>query len=307
MDLGRLPAPMQAVAWPAPFSDDAWWFEPKWDGYRCVAGWDGAELSLRSRTGKDLAVTFPELGAPADTPVILDGEIVVLGDDGTPSFGALQRHIGEGGGDLAVFVFDILATADGPLANRPLGERLAMLDTVDLAAPWHRSPGVTGIGEALWETLMARSMEGMVAKRLASTYAPGRRSPDWRKIVARRSARGVVVGYTRGEGAREPTFGALVLALPTPEGLRWIGMVGTGFDDDTLVAIRHHLDQMTVETRPILPDPELPAGITWVEPRLVAHVTCREWTGDDKLRHPSFKGFGPEDPAEVSLTAERDA
>jgi len=80
--------------------------------------------------------------------------------------------------------------------------------------------------------------------------------------------------------------------------------VGTGFDDTALALIRSHLDEMRAEEPLLEPHPELPGGVVWVEPRLVAHVEYREWTSDGRLRHPSFKGFGPEVPEEVTWEVE---
>jgi bifunctional non-homologous end joining protein LigD len=300
---------MQAVAVDRPFSAVGWRFEPKWDGWRCLARWDGERLELRSRAGHDLTPSFPWLGPPTARPVVLDGEVVALDADGRPSFGALQRRTGfdrDVGGprDVAVFVFDLLGLDDDDLTDRPFSDRLAALDTLALVAPWHRTPGVADDGEALWASLLDQGFEGMVAKRLDAPYQPGVRSPAWRKVVLRRSARAIVVGYTPGEGGRARTFGSLVLAVGTPEGLRWVGQVGTGFDDTALALIRSHLDEMQAEEPLLEPHPDLPGGVVWVEPRLVAHVGYREWTSDGRLRHPSFKGFGPEVPEEVTWEVE---
>lgn len=151
---------------------------------------------------------------------------------------------------------------------------------------------------------MARGLEGMVAKRLDAAYHSGQRSPAWRKVVRRRSARGIVVGYLPGEGSRATTLGSLVLAVGDDGGLRWIGQVGTGFDEASLRAIREALDEMTVDRPPIETVPPELANAVWVDPRLVAHVEYREWTDEGRLRQPSFKGFGADDPTEVTWASE---
>ncbi len=302
-------APMLATRWERPFSGDGWWFEPKWDGYRCVARWDGEHLELRSRTGQDLTRWFGVLPPPTDRPVVLDGEVVALDAEGRPSFQALQRRTGflPGGGDrgeLVVFVFDCLGIDERDLRPEPLRERLAVLDGLELRPPWHRTVGVAGAGEALWEEVVARDLEGMVAKRLDAVYHPGQRSPAWRKVVRRRTARGIVVGYLPGEGGRASTVGSLVLAVGDEGGLRWIGQVGTGFDEASLRAIRAALDEMVVERPPFEAVASELSGAVWVDPRLVAHVEYREWTDDGRLRQPSFKGFGADDPADVTWESE---
>lgn len=292
-----------------PFSGEGWWFEPKWDGYRCLARWDGERLDVRSRSGKDLGHWFGDLPAPCATPVVLDGEVVALDADGLPSFQALQRSTGmapgrrDGEGDLTVFVFDVLAVDDVDLLSVPLAGRLSRLADLDLRPPWFRSVGLEADGEAMWRSVVDRGIEGMVAKRLDSPYLPGQRSSHWRKIVNRRTAKAIVVGFTAGEGGRSATFGSLVLAVHHAGGLRWVGQVGTGFDDGALVAIRAALDEMTVPDPPF-PVPREALGATWVEPRLVAHVEFREWTDDGRLRHPSFKGFGAESPESVTWESE---
>lgn len=299
---------MLAVPWEAPFSDPGWYFEPKWDGVRCVASWDGSRLSLRSRTGREMAPTYPELGPPTPFGVVLDGEIVALDDSGHPSFQLLQSRLNLGGvttteaaaaAPIAAFVFDVLEVDGLDCAGFPFAERRARLDDLDLAPPWHRSDGVVGDGEVFWEAIGELGLEGMVAKRLDSPYRPGTRSPDWRKIVRYRTVRALVGGFTRGEGGRAGTFGSLLLGLADGGRLRWIGSVGTGFDDRSLRLIREALDAMTVDASPFGEEPELPAA-TFVAPSLVAHVRFKEWTHEGRLRHPSFSGFGPEEPESVT-------
>ncbi len=309
MALPEPAGPMLAAAWPRPFSDEGWWFEPKWDGYRCLARWDGASLTIRSRSGKDLTHWFGTLPAPTERPVVLDGEVVALDAEGRPSFQALQRRTGmapgsrAGEGDLVVFVFDVLGIDDEDVRSLPLAGRLSVLADLDLQPPWFRSVGMEADGMGMWETVLERGLEGMVAKRLSSTYRNGIRSPDWRKIVDRRTAKAIVVGWTSGEGGRSDSFGSLVLAVNDAGGLRWIGQVGTGFDDDALTAIRSALDETTIDEAPFEVPGEL-RGARWVDPRLVAHIEFREWTDEGRLRHPSFKGFGAEDASDVTWESE---
>lgn len=302
---------MLATAWDGPFSDPAWYFEPKWDGVRCIAEWNGHRLSLTSRTGREMADTYPELGAPAPTPAVLDGEIVALDADGRPSFQLLQSRLNLGGvrtseaaklAPIVVFVFDLLEINGVSMEQSPLAQRRARLEGLELSPPWHRTDGLVEDGEAFWEVVGAQGLEGLVAKRLDSPYRQGVRSAEWRKIVRYRSVKALVCGFTPGEGGRSGTFGSLLLGLPHGGTLRWIGSVGTGFDDRELRLIRDALDQMVSSESPF-PGQEVPAA-TFVDPRLVAHVRFKEWTDEQRLRHPSFKGFGPEDPETVTWEAE---
>ena len=302
---------MLATAWDGPFSDLGWYFEPKWDGVRCIADWDGRRLSLTSRTGREMADTYPELSAPVATPVVLDGEIVALDEDGRPSFQLLQSRLNLGGvrtteaaalAPIVVFVFDLLEVDGVSMEQSPFVERRALLEGLELSPPWHRTDGLVEDGEAFWEVVGAQGLEGLVAKRLDSPYRQGVRSPEWRKIVRYRSVRAMVCGFTPGEGGRSGTFGSLLLGLPDGGTVRWIGAVGTGFDDRELRLIRGALDQMITSESPFIAQ-EVPDA-TFVDPHLVAHVRFKEWTNEGRLRHPSFKGFGPEDPATITWEAE---
>ena len=299
--------PMLATPWPAPFVDPGWLFEVKWDGVRAILSWDGEHLGLQSRTGRDVTDTYPELkGFSPAGACVLDGEIVAVDNQGHPSFPALQKRIGIAGGmrageaartnPISYVVFDLLFDGED-LIDRPIEERFERLGAMELPAPLVRSAVVETEGDALFAAVEERGLEGVVAKRRGSLYRPGERSPDWRKIPHVRIVRAVVGGFKPGGGGRTGTFGSLALGLWEGTRLRWIGSVGTGFDDAALQAIRAALDEMTSGESPFRGDPDLPAGITWVVPHLVARVEFKEWTNAGRLRAPSFKGFVA-DPAE---------
>lgn len=287
--------PMLATRHPRAFSDPNWLFEPKWDGMRLLLAWDGASISLRTRSGREAADQFPELRVEFDRPTILDGELVALDDRGAPSFERLQPRMTGHRADLPIvfMVFDLLFD-DHPIIERPLEERLGRLAEIAFEPPLVRSQVVQGEGEALFAAIRVQGLEGIVAKRLGSAYRPGVRSPNWRKVTVRRTIRAVVGGFTPGEGERAATFGSLLLGLWSASGLRWIGAVGTGFGATALTQIRAALDEMRIEACPFESDSELPVGAVWVAPSLVAVVEYKEWTSAGRLRGPSFKGFGAE-------------
>jgi len=279
---------MLATRAPRPFTDPGWIFEPKWDGYRLIIEWDGSAMTLRTRSGRIFDHEAFET-PPADHPVVLDGELVAYDDAGVPRFDLLQR----GARDVACMVFDILFD-EAEVIGEPIEDRLRRLERLTLPPPFVRSEVVPTEGQALFSAAAANGMEGIVAKRLGSTYRPGVRSTDWRKITIKRSVRALVGGFTSGEGSRSSTFGALLVGLPRGTGLRWVGAVGTGFDDPTLVAIRSALDEMQSAACPFETDDELPTDATWVIPSLVAVVEFKEWTSAGRFRGPSFKGFTDE-------------
>jgi bifunctional non-homologous end joining protein LigD len=200
-------------------------------------------------------------------------------------------------------VFDILY--DGrEVTSEPLEDRLGFLDATELPAHFVRSERVPTEGDKLFEAVRRERLEGIVGKRLGSVYRPGARSPDWRKVAAVRRTRAVVGGFTPGEGGRSDSFGSLLLGLYDADGLRWIGSVGTGFDTETLRAIRKALDQMTIDACPFEPDADLPGQAVWVEPVLVAEIEFKEWTRAGRLRAPAFKGLSVVPPEEATWITE---
>lgn len=279
---------MLATRVPHPFSDPGWLFEPKWDGIRLLVESDGTTMTLRTRSGRTIG--YPEFEhVPAPHPVVLDGELIALDDSGLPSF----ELLGRGGTPVTYMVFDILYDGVEVIAE-PLERRLERLASLRLPAPFVRSETVAADGEALFEAVEAKGMEGIVGKRLGSRYRPGVRSTDWLKIPIRRSLRAVIGGFTPGEGTRAATFGALLVGLWTGPRLRWIGAVGTGFDEAVLTSMREALDATRSDDCPFENDDELPAGASWVVPRIVAAIEYKEWTASGRLRGPSFKGLAPE-------------
>lgn len=302
---------MLATPWPSPFDDDAWIFELKWDGVRCLLSTDGGAVSLTSRAGNDMTGRYPEI-ASLDLPrdVVLDGEIVALDESGRPSFERLQgrmnidRRLTEGSPiPVTLVVFDLLR--DGaPLLDLALEERGERLELLSLPEPIVVGDRFAGRSSSIWEFVEQNDLEGIVAKRLGSRYLPGAKSPDWRKIGYFKHVRAVVGGFTTGTGGRESTFGSLLLGLWDDGRLRWVGAVGSGFDDKSLHAIRGALDAMTRPESPFSDRSEMPPGTTWVEPTLVAMVRFKQWTEAGKLRAPSFRGFTDSPSQEISWARE---
>ena len=292
--------PMLAEVADAPFSDPAWLFELKYDGYRALARREGTRAVLRYRSGDDATAIFPEIAKaiemlPGDA--LLDGEIVVLAPDGRPSFQALQQRAQLRGRDdverasvehpATYFAFDLLAL--GELDLRPLGlrDRKRLLSTVvPRIGPVRYADHVEGRGEALFREVLARGLEGIVAKRADAPYRAGR-SPAWKKIRVERVGDFAVVGFTRPRGSRT-AFGALLLAVREGDGFRFAGSVGTGFGERQLDDLHRRLVPEARKTPPCTGPVPRGRGNTWVEPRLVAEVRFKEWTEEGLLRQPVF-------------------
>ena len=302
--------PMLATRWQHPFDDDNWWFEVKWDGYRAVISRD-VKVKARSRRGIDLVEPYPELETlPIPEGLVIDGEIVAFDDQGRPSFDLIQKRTGFGGKGTGARVavnfvaFDLLYRDGDDLVNLEIEERRRLLGELELESPLLVPEPTRGSGVALFEAVKDQGIEGIVGKRAGSRYLPGRRSPDWRKVSVKRQMRAVVGGYAEGEGGRASTFGSLLLGLWDEGRLRFVGAVGSGFDDSTLVAIRDALDQTTRESSPFDPGVAYPGRLRWVEPGIVVNVEYKEWTADDHLRAPVYKGVEIADVSSVDWSTE---
>lgn len=290
-----------------PFDAAGWVFELKLDGIRGLWSWDGERAEIRTRTGRLVNDSYPELlRFEPPVPCILDGEIIAFGEDGNPSFGLLQNRMNPSNGvpaNLAFVVFDVLFWNED-LTGAPLSVRRGILENLQLPSPFVISEQVAGDGTALFDAVVAHDLEGVVAKRLDSTYQPGRRSDSWIKILHRKTLRTVVGGFLPGTGWRETTFGSLAVGLWDGDRLRYVGNVGSGFTDSDVTAISDALRQMQQDDNPFHADSTIPKETIYVTPALVAHVEYANWTGDHHLRAPVFKGFGGEPNQDITWSAE---
>jgi bifunctional non-homologous end joining protein LigD len=319
----ELVRPMLAVPGelPTPAEDDAWAYEMKWDGVRAVAYLRGGAVRLMSRNDLDVTRSYPEVASPptglAAQEAVLDGELVTFDAGGRPSFTRLQERMHVR--DVAVarrladrvpvvyLVFDVLQVAGRSMLRTPYSERRAALLGLDVEGDaWRVPPSFPGPGADVMAASHETGLEGVVAKRLASGYLPGRRSPDWRKVKHVRMQEVVIAGWRPGQGRREGRLGSLILGVQGPGGLQHAGGVGTGFTQRMLDDLSARLAPLARSTSPFAH--ELPRAETrdarWVEPQLVGEVVFTEWTPDGRLRHPSWRGLRPDKrPEEVRREA----
>lgn len=277
---------------------EGWLHEIKWDGYRLVADLVQGEVKLRSRGGLDWNATFPEVAeAVARLPLRdarLDGELVVIGADGSSDFSALQRVIeGTSKEPLRYVLFDLPGVAGVDISRAPLQARKALLKQLlgRRAGPLAYSEHVVGHGPEVFEASSAKGWEGIVSKRVDGHYVQ-RRSDDWIKVKHEQSDEFVVVGYTDPKGARSG-FGSLLLARPGRDGaLHYVGRVGTGFDQLKLEAVMRLLRTLDTQQAAVsLPAhvPFPPRSVHWVRPRQLVEVAFRGWAKEGLLRQASFK------------------
>ena len=315
--------PMLATPGHLPTESAEWAFEIKWDGVRAILFVEGGRVRAQSRNDLGVSAAFPELAGIGDflgmTTCVLDGEIVALGEDGRPSFGKLQRrmHVANerearrrAASDPVTFVaFDVLYLRGHSLLAESYEERRATLESLHLSGDtFLTTESFCDVsGEDVLAAAVQNGLEGIVAKRRASPYRPGRRSPDWIKVKSFRTQEVVIGGWTSGRGEREGSLGALLLGIPGEEGLRYVGKVGTGFSagdrQDLLDDLRPLASRESPFTSP-LPRSDA-ATANFVRPELVGEVEFGEWTTAGRLRHPTWRGLRPDKaPFEVVVESQ---
>ena len=299
-----------------------WAFEMKWDGVRTVAYLADGRVELRSRKGRDDTAAYFDVAedlARLDVETaILDGEVVVLDPAGRPRFGLLQNRINltrpvdihrvAASYPAQLMLFDILELNGRSLLKKPYLERRAVLDDVIRPQPGsriHVPPIFEGDLTAAIETSNQLQLEGVVAKRRSSTYQPGQRSRSWLKIKLHKTQEVIIAGWRGGQGRREGGVGSLLIGVPSSDGLRYIGRVGSGFNDRQLDEIEALLKPLARKTSPLIDVPRSDArDAHWVTPSLVGEVTYGELTEPGRLRHPVWRGLrSDKSPADVRWEA----
>ena len=241
-----------------------------------------------------------ELAAQPVDEMVLDGELVALGEDGMPSFETLQQSMdlprgGRAGRTPLYYPFDLVHLGRRDLKGLPLTDRKGLLERAVVPGDLVRlMEYVEGEGEAFYDGTLRMGLEGMVAKRARSVYEDGARSRSWLKIKRTRSGEFVVGGYTAGEGARSGTFGALVVGRYDGDRLTYSGRVGTGFDERTLKQVRGLLDGLEAAKSPFAEPVDDARAVTWTRPELVAELSFAQWTQDGRLRSPVFMRLRPD-------------
>jgi bifunctional non-homologous end joining protein LigD len=264
-----------------------WVFERKLDGIRCLAVKDGGRTRLYSRNELSLDDRYAPLAAALDADpadgFVIDGEAVAF-------VGGRDRFGGGEGSELFYYVFDVLVADGRDTRPLPLEERRRVLEGVlAWTDPLRITEQATGDGAALLDEACRDGWEGLIAKRLGTTYV-STRSRDWLKLKCTKAQELVIGGYTAPRGSRTD-LGALLVGYFEGDRLRYAGKVGTGFTHATLRDLSEQLAPRVRETSPFEPEKGIPRAATWVEPELVAQIAFMEWTADGRLRHPSFLGL----------------
>lgn len=281
----------------APPEGDQWLHEVKWDGYRILTGIADGKVGLWSRNALPWNDRAPEIahaiGELKLKSARLDGELIAL-KNGRSDFNLLQKTLsGDANAPLVYMLFDLPYLDGFDLSRAPLTERKTLLekiigknrDRLGFSSHW------IGDGKRVYAIANSQKLEGIVSKRIDSSYRAGR-GDDWLKIKRRLSDEFAVVGYTVANGQQRKGFGALLLARPDAKGgWRYVGRVGSGFSDQMLRDLGRELATKG-QREPVVSitgvDPLL-RNARWVAPRAVAEVYYRGIGNHGLLRHPSLK------------------
>jgi len=297
--------PMLATLVDKPFDNDEWTYEVKWDGYRAVAFMNGKTTELKSRNDKSFNEKFyPVAEALKNWKIkaVVDGEVVVVDENGMSDFGDLQNWRSEADGDLVYFVFDILWLDGKDLTQLTLPERREILRQIVPEEGIIRvSDSFDTPGKEFFEAAKEMGLEGIIAKKKDSLYYQGSRSTDWLKIKANKRQEVVIGGYTKNEGTSKP-FSALLVGFFENGRFVYSGKIGTGFNHKTQLDMLKQFQPLIRKTVPFDSEPDINkpsrfrpdpphATATWLDPELVCEVSFTEMTKDGVMRHPSFEGM----------------
>jgi bifunctional non-homologous end joining protein LigD len=289
-----------------PADPAAWLYEVKFDGYRMLAKVEAGRVRLISRNGKDWTDKVKHLAEMLESmslkPGWLDGEIVMLADNGATSFNKLQNAFDSAQTqDIQYFLFDVPYYDGYDLTQVPLQDRRELLRSILDGAP--AAIRFSEAFEAAPNDLVASAcklgLEGIIGKRRDSVYS-ARRSPDWIKLKCGQRQEFVVAGWTDPKGSRSG-LGSLLLGVHDAQGdLVYAGKVGSGFNETSLEQISGKLKKLAATQSPFkarIPERD----VHWVKPKLVAEVTFSEWTGSGQLRHPVFHALRTDKPARAII------
>ncbi|WP_316793975.1 DNA ligase D [Pedobacter frigoris] len=280
------------------FDDPDWIYEKKLDGYRALAFTEAkGGVKIMSRNGIDfkekykaVSEALKDLGLDA----VIDGELVVEDKKGKSYFQKLQNYDAETEDmTLKFYVFDLLALNGHDMRGMELVKRKELLkkliDGLDEPAVIYNDH-VHENGKELFKAAEKHGWEGIIGKNATSVYSSDKRSDQWLKFKLQNSQEVIIIGFSKPEGSRQ-YFGSIALAMYEGTALTYIGNCGTGFNEETLKDLHHKMRALVIKNKPVKEKVHKEYNFTWVKPELVAEVTYSEWTEDQHLRHPVFKGL----------------
>ncbi len=275
-----------------PFDDKDWLFEIKWDGYRAISEIRKDKILLYSRNGLNFQLTYPIVVNQLNKikeDVVLDGEIVVLGDDGKPDFQFLQHYSENQNRPIQYCVFDLLELNGKNTKALPLLDRKELLEKIippdDPVLKY--SDHILEKGKSFFQVSKEKNLEGIMAKKINSKYFPGKRTSEWLKIKNHKTAEAIIAGYTEPSGSRN-YFGSIILASKKGNKFIYMGNAGTGFNQKKLEELYELFQPLIQKESPFNEKIKSNSKITWIKPELICEVKFSEVTADGKFRHPVF-------------------
>jgi len=288
--------PMLAKLSDEVFDDKNWIYEKKLDGYRSIV-FTGEETKLISRNGIDFSQKYKliyEAFSQLKEQAVIDGELVVEDKSGKVIFQEIQNYRASNKNTtLKFYAFDLLALNGRDIRQLDLIKRKELLNALlkKVDSPYVIfNDHIKEKGKKLYAEALENGWEGIIAKEANSTYESDRRSGKWLKFKVQNSQEAVIVGFSKPMGSRK-YFGSLVLALNTDNGLKYIGSCGTGFNEESLKQLYELMIPLKTESKPVKEKVNQEKSVTWIRPELVCEITFSEWTDDNLLRHPVFKGL----------------
>ena len=292
---------------------EGWVHEIKFDGYRLLGFAAGGAARLRTRNGNDWTESFPAIVEALEKlkvdSAVLDMEAVLLDAEGKSSFQALQSALGDGGRPerITAYVFDLLHLDGKDLTGLSLNERkdkLKALLAKSKGSALRYSEHFAVDGAEMYKEACAKGLEGIISKRADASYVTGRQK-SWLKVKCSLRQEFIIVGYSEAKSG-DRAIGALYLGYKKGGALRYAGKVGTGFTMKSARELAERLRKLE-SAKPILTRVEAEGmgaaewrAVHWVKPELLCEVAFTEWTGDGRIRHPSFQGLREDkDAAEV--------
>ena len=282
-------SPMLAALVDQPFSKEGWVFEEKYDGVRMLAYKEGPKVSLISRNGIDRSNRYPTIASEivkvTTKTLLLDGEIVVFDSERVSRFQLLQQSRGQ----VKYAVFDCLYKNGKDLRREPLAIRRKALEKAVKPGPVVSvAKRLADDGVKAFEMATRLGLEGVIGKDSAASYTEGR-SAAWLKVKINHQEEFVIGGFTAPAGSRHH-FGALLLGAFRGRELRYVGKVGTGFNEQSLGSLHKRMKTLTRTSSPFSSQIS-EKGATFISPKLVAQIAFTERTKEGKLRHPVYLGL----------------
>ncbi|WP_405327858.1 DNA ligase D [Leeuwenhoekiella sp. LLG6367-2.1] len=288
--------PMLATPTKEIFNNPNWIYEIKWDGYRLISHVNEGKVTLQSRNGQEYTSKFDliteELKGLSQN-VILDGEVVILEENGLPNFQKLQNYeAGVTKGVLRYYVFDVIYLNGYDMQKLPLIDRKSLLPEILEGLEYCKyCDHVEGMGTMFYNQAIESGLEGVIAKKKDSLYYPGIRFEHWLKIKNIESDEFLICGYTTPTNKHDH-FGSLILGNYVDDKLTYAGNCGTGFSNEMKKDLLAKFNEFETTESPFSEKITLKGRKPhWMLPKLVCEVKFMEQTENGLLRHPVFKGL----------------